>query len=106
MRPQQGWPQEKRIKVQPDIAVIPGAQIEVAWPRTGESDHPGFHHVMVARRYGFRKPQVKWLLPCKGGFAWDYSDSIPHAVRAVVAAQVTAAPTSAVSFTGAPDLSK
>ena len=57
MRPQQGWPQEQRIKVQPDIAVIPGAQIEVAWPRMGKPDHPGFHHVMVARRYGFRKPQ-------------------------------------------------
>jgi hypothetical protein len=29
MRPQQGRAQEQRIKVQPDIAVIPGAQIEV-----------------------------------------------------------------------------
>jgi hypothetical protein len=32
VRPQQGWPQEQRIKVQPDIAVIPGTQIEVPWP--------------------------------------------------------------------------
>jgi hypothetical protein len=65
VRPQQGWPQEKRIKVQPDIAVIPGAQIEVAWPRMGESDHPGFHHVMVARRYGFRKPASSRALPAR-----------------------------------------
>ena len=29
VRPEQGWPQEQRVKVQPDIAVIPGAQVEV-----------------------------------------------------------------------------
>ena len=54
MRPEQGGPQEQRIGVQPDVAVIAGAQVEVSWLSARKLDDQGFHQVMVLRRLGSR----------------------------------------------------
>jgi hypothetical protein len=48
VRPQQGWPQEQRVKVQPYVAMVAGAQVEVSLPGTGKLVRLGFHRHMVA----------------------------------------------------------
>jgi hypothetical protein len=39
MRPEQGRAQEKRVQVEPGIAVVSGAQVEMALPRMGQPAH-------------------------------------------------------------------
>jgi AcrR family transcriptional regulator len=43
VRPQKSGPQEQRIEVEPDVPVIPGAQVEVPAPGLGQLDHSGIH---------------------------------------------------------------
>jgi hypothetical protein len=49
VRAKQGGAQEQRIKVEPYIPVVPGTQIEVSLPGTGELNHLRLHHVMITR---------------------------------------------------------
>jgi hypothetical protein len=58
VRSQQGGPQELCVKVQPYIAVIPGAQVEVPSVGMSKLGHAGIHHVMLAVHSGRRKPRA------------------------------------------------
>jgi hypothetical protein len=56
VRLQQRGPQEQRIKIKPDIPVIPRPKVEVPALGTSKPDHPGIHHAMVARQHHFGNP--------------------------------------------------
>ena len=54
--PDPGWPEEQGVKLQPQVAVIAGAQVEVSAAGTGELAEVRTHQLMVPR--GGRQPRV------------------------------------------------
>jgi hypothetical protein len=57
VRPQQGGAEEQRVKIQPDVPVKPGAQVEVTAPGPGKPGDRVVHHAMVGQ--AARPPQVR-----------------------------------------------
>jgi NADPH-dependent 2,4-dienoyl-CoA reductase/sulfur reductase-like enzyme len=68
MRTQQGRAQQQRVEIQPQVPVVPGAQIEVPRPGPGELDHiRELHHAMISA--------VRRLEPDPSAMRDDYAHS-------------------------------